>query len=122
MNFLLDQGLPKSTARLLREAGHDAVHTAEIGMQRATDAEILERARLESRVVVTLDADFHTLLALANASGPSVVRIRMEGLRASRCLELILDVATSCAEDLAPGAAVSVEAHAIRVRRLPFTA
>jgi len=122
MNFLLDQGLPLSAARLLREAGHDAVHTAEIGLQKSTDAEILDRARQESRVVVTLDADFHTLLALANAADPSVVRIRIESLRAERCLGLILDVVASCQEDLLHGAAVSVETHGIRVRRLPFSA
>jgi predicted nuclease of predicted toxin-antitoxin system len=45
------------------------------------DADILAYGRQELRVVVTLDADFHTLLALSGARSPSVVRIRIEGLR-----------------------------------------
>jgi predicted nuclease of predicted toxin-antitoxin system len=67
MKLLLDQGIPRSAALLLRETGVDAVHTGEIGYATAEDAAIIERARQEERVVVTLDADFHTLLALSGA-------------------------------------------------------
>lgn len=82
MKFLLDQGLPRSTASLLRDTGIDTVHTGEIGLATAVDSDILQHAQRESRVVVTLDADFHALLALSGASTPSVIRIRIEGLRA----------------------------------------
>lgn len=40
-------------------------HVADIGMSRALDSEILECGRLEKRVCVTLDADFHALLAVS---------------------------------------------------------
>ena len=62
MKLLLDQGLPRTAAALLRQAGIDSVHVGEIGYAAATDASILERARNEERVVVTLDADFHALV------------------------------------------------------------
>jgi predicted nuclease of predicted toxin-antitoxin system len=61
--LLLDQGLPASTAVLLRQSGWDVVHVSEIGMSRASDTDIVQRARAELRVCVTLDADFHSLLA-----------------------------------------------------------
>jgi predicted nuclease of predicted toxin-antitoxin system len=89
MKYLLDHGLPRSAAALLRERGLDAVHTGEIDYATAQDSAILERARQENRVVVTLDADFHMLLALSGASLPSVIRIRIEGLRADALAELL---------------------------------
>jgi hypothetical protein len=45
------------------------------------DSILLQLGRDSQRNVVTLDADFHTLLALSGATSPSVIRIRIEGLR-----------------------------------------
>lgn len=53
MKLLLDQGLPRSAASLLRSRGHDAVHTGEIGLATAEDAVILAIANQEGRVVFT---------------------------------------------------------------------
>ena len=50
-------------AELLRDAGHDAVHTREIGMARSSDAEIFDRAAQEARTIVSADTDSGTLLA-----------------------------------------------------------
>ena len=119
MKVLLDQGLPRSAAPLLRNAGIDAIHTAECGLATAADLEILAFARRESRVVVTLDADFHAHLVLGNASGPSVIRIRIEGLRGEALAELVRTVLTRCEAELAKGAMVSVTEDRIRVHGLP---
>jgi len=50
---LLDQGLPRSAARLLTEAGSDVIHVADTGMSRCDDGEILRRALAEARLFVT---------------------------------------------------------------------
>lgn len=120
MKLLLDQGLARSAAGLLRTAGIDALHVGEIGYSTATDADILQRGRDGQRIVVTLDADFHTLLALSGATTPSVIRIRIEGLRAEMLAQLLLDVLPQCDEDLEQGAAVTVQNGKIRIRRLPI--
>ena len=80
---LLDQGLPRSTAALLSQGERDVIHVSEIGMSGADDTEVLRRARAASRVCVTLDADFQSLLATSGERGPSVIRIRKEGIDAT---------------------------------------
>jgi predicted nuclease of predicted toxin-antitoxin system len=41
MRLLLDQGLPRSAAAILRGKGWDVIHVGEIGMAAAADEEIL---------------------------------------------------------------------------------
>ena len=67
ISFLLDQGVPRSAVDHLRSAGYDAVHTSSIGLASAADDTILELARSEHRVVVTLDADEEHRAALRAA-------------------------------------------------------
>lgn len=120
MKLLLDQGLPRSAATLLSEAGINTVHVAEVGLSAADDTDILQRAREDERMVVTLDADFHALLALSAATSPSVIRIRIERLRAQALTNLLLTVLSEVAEDLEQGVVVTVEPSRVRMRRLPL--
>ena len=55
MKFLVDQCLSPTHAALLSGAGHDAVHVAGRGMERAEDPQILALAEAEARVIVSAD-------------------------------------------------------------------
>jgi predicted nuclease of predicted toxin-antitoxin system len=118
--LLLDQGLPRGAGRLLGALGWDVVHVGDIDMSCASDREILAFAERDGRVCVTLDADFHTLLALSGAAGPSTVRIRIEGLNAARLAELVVRVWLQIGHELEQGVAVTVDERKIRLRRLPL--
>lgn len=122
MKLLLDQGLPRTAAALLRERGIDTVHTGEIGLATAEDAEILQLAAAQGRAVVTLDSDFHALLAHTGSRSPSVIRIRIERLRAQATAELLIRVVSDWQGDLEAGAVLTVQPGRIRFRRLPLFA
>jgi predicted nuclease of predicted toxin-antitoxin system len=57
-SILLDQGIAPLAARILRRHGIDAIHVSEVAMERADDVDILNRARQDGRVCITLDHDF----------------------------------------------------------------
>lgn len=76
MKFLVDQNLSPLVAAGLVAEGHDAVHTAELGLATADDGVILQRAAAENRVVVSADTDFGDLLVLHGTQKPSIVLIR----------------------------------------------
>lgn len=118
--ILLDQGLAPRAAAILCEQGFDAVHVADIGLYRADDAEILQFARDNSRVCVTLDHDFHSHLAATGHGRPSVVLLRVQGLDAIGQAALIRSVCLQCEAALAEGAAVSADGATVRIRRLPL--
>ena len=120
MKFLLDQGIPRSTVDWLRRNAHDAIHVSDIGLAMADDAVILERGRLESCVVVTLDADFHALLALSGDPAPSTIRFRIEGLSAKDIAARLEEVIAQLGQELLDGAVVSVGERGMRSRLLPL--
>lgn len=120
MKLLLDQGLPRSTASLLRAIGIDTVHTGEIGLATADDESIIQVARQQERVIVTLDSDFHALLALSGADKPSIVRIRIEGLRAEALATLLQALLEERSSELDKGALMTVQLKRVRIRFLPI--
>lgn len=120
MKFLLDQGLPRSTVPHLRTLGLEAEHVGDLGLATASDEAILAEAQARDAIVVTLDADFHALLARSGAAGPSVIRIRIQGLKGDDVARIIGRVVQAVESDLLTGAAVTVTAHRLALRRLPL--
>jgi predicted nuclease of predicted toxin-antitoxin system len=122
VNFLVDNALSPQVAAGLRTAGHDTVHVLDYGMHAATDEAVFERAAAESRVVLSADTDFGTLLALREASSPSVILFRAASLRrAEDQVGLIVRALTSIDAALRYGAIVIPERHRLRLRGLPIT-
>jgi len=86
VRLVLDQGVPRDAAGFLRERGHDCIHVGEVGCRGPQT--MVAWALEQTAIVVTLDADFHAILAVSRASTPSVIRIRMQGLDALEVVEL----------------------------------
>ncbi|WP_126444342.1 DUF5615 family PIN-like protein [Sulfuricystis multivorans] len=120
ISLLLDQGLPRSVGAALPSEQWSVWHVADLGLSRASDRMILQFARKEKRHVITLDADFHALLATSGERGPSVVRLRIEGLKSKELALLLERIWPSIATAMANGALVTVTPDRIRIKHLPI--
>jgi predicted nuclease of predicted toxin-antitoxin system len=122
VNFLINNALSPRVAAGLRAAGNDAVHVLDYQMHTATDEAIFDRATLESRVIVSADTDFGGLLAVREATVPSVVLFRgASPKRADEQVALILTSLAAIETALQRGAIVVLERHRLRLRELPIT-
>ncbi len=120
MKFLADMCISMQTVKWLRQQGYEVVHLREEGLHRLPDDQVLEKARTERRIVLTMDLDFGYLLAIGRGSLPSVVLFRLEDQRSEVVNERLSEVLIRCKEDLENGAIVVVTESTIRVRRLPI--
>lgn len=121
MKFLVDNALSFRVAEMLREAGYDTVHVRDYDMETAVDRDILERARLEKRVIISADTDFGTLLAQIKTSQPSFILLRWPGLRmAQDQTRVILANLPNMMDDLSTGAVAVIEPSRVRIRTLPI--
>ncbi|MCB9461514.1 MAG: DUF5615 family PIN-like protein [Anaerolineaceae bacterium] len=121
MRFLVDNALSFRVAQLMREAGYDAVHVGDYDLGTASDEVILERARLEDRIIISADTDFGTLLAQMQTNKPSFILLRWPELRRAQDQVLVvLANLPSIEADLDAGAVVVIEQLRIRIRALPI--
>jgi predicted nuclease of predicted toxin-antitoxin system len=89
-------------------------------MSKASDREIIDQALNAGAIAVTLDADFHALLAVSGAAGPSVIRIRREGLDAQALTGIVDKVLVEYALDLAQGSLITVKLNKTTSHQLPI--
>jgi predicted nuclease of predicted toxin-antitoxin system len=87
--FLVDAQLPPLLAEALRQAGCEAVHVVDLGLQAATDEQIWDEAISRSAVLVTKDRDFALRRAATN-DGPAILWVRVGNTSNRKLIELVL--------------------------------
>ena len=118
MRFLVDMPLSPALAAWLRQEGHDALHATEAELHRAPDELILDRARIDDRVVITADLDYPRLLALTGAQGPGLILFRGGDYNEEECIERLARLFERVLPIVIEHSIAVIEKHRIRLRRL----
>lgn len=118
--FLVDEDMPRSTARTLREAGYAADDVRDVGLRGHSDADVFAYAQEHSRTIVTADLGFASLLTypLGSHSGIVVLRIPNDVSIAALNDEL-LGALDGLRDVELRGALIIVELGRIRLRHPP---
>lgn len=122
MKFLVDMPVTPQAVGHLEAKGHEATHASTAGLATEDDSEILERARVEDRIVVTADLDYPRLLAMLKADRPGVILFRGGSYSDAQMLAL-LDRVLAQSDRLELERSITVvDQHRIRRRGLPIKA
>ncbi len=121
MRFLADMGISMHTVIWLRQHGYDTIHLREEGLQRLSDEKILAKAKVERRILLTMDLDFSYLVAASRGYLSSVILFRLNDERSEVVNRRLADLLANHKDDLEMGAIISVSEATICVRHLPIT-
>lgn len=122
MKFLADMGISPVTVNFLCDLGHDTIHLHALGLDQLPDSAILEKARLENRIILTHDLDFGELTAASGANLPSVIVFRLRNMQPGHVNGYLRSIILQYAKALKDGAIISVTEGLVRVRNLPIHA
>ncbi len=117
MRLLLDQNLRVQTKTFLRGLGHDVVDTRDLGMARASDAQIAETAAELKRVIVTFNADFGDVRHFPPGTNPGIIRLRIHPQTEEIVHPILANLFERVSEEQIEGALVAVDNHKIRIRK-----
>lgn len=90
LQVLLDQMIDNNIAKALRQRHIDVLRTCEIGLNRANDAEVLNKAKEEKRVLITLDEHFGDWAILPLEKHSGVIRIKVHPTTSRNILDILL--------------------------------
>ncbi len=120
LRLIADVHISPLTVVSLKSQGYDIIRTTDLLPATAADAEILEFAREEARIILTQDLDFSMLVALNNYDQPSLITLRLSSAKPHFVSQRLLEVLPSLEQELIKGVAVTIDDKSVRIRKLPM--
>jgi len=78
LRFLADENIFPSTLQIIRSKGYDVLGIKEINFSGITDAEVIQLAQKEDRVLLTLDRHFTNIFLFPPSQTPGIVVVRVK--------------------------------------------
>ena len=121
IRFLADMGVSLTTVGFLKDLGYDTVHVRNEGLQKASDKLIVEKAQNDSRVILTFDLDFGSILATSSDYTPSVIIFRLDNCTPANVNYLLSTILPLVQDHIIKGAIILIEQDRYRIRNLPIS-
>jgi predicted nuclease of predicted toxin-antitoxin system len=77
LRFFIDEDVPRSTTRVLRDAGFDVMNVHEAGLQGKSDDLVFEFAQNENRLLITCDMGFSNILKFPPSENQGILVVRV---------------------------------------------
>lgn len=120
MKILIDMNLSPDWTAVLRAENIEAVHWSGVGAPDAPDEEIMRYARENDFAVFTHDLDFGAMIALTQATSPSILQIRAQDILPKNVANLVVTILQKYKNELEQGALIVFDKSKERVRILPL--
>ncbi len=115
---LVDEALPRTLARLLRESGIHADHVLDVGLQGKSDDEVFAYAQAHGLALVTVDMDFTNILHFPPESHQGIFVARYpDRISKDTLLRSIVEAIRSVPDEDVEHTLLIIEPGAIRFHR-----
>ena len=119
IGLLIDEDLPRSTARLLRSLGYEALDVRDIGLRGADDDEIFAYACKANVTMVTADVGFASMVYMSTQAHAGIILLRFPiDMPIKAMNEILLKAISLLSDDEIHGSIIVVDQHKIRIRRV----
>lgn len=116
LRFITDEDVPRSTARVLRNAGFDALDVRDVGLRGKSDQDVFEYAQNEKRLLITCDLGFSNILSFPPTENYGILVVRIPDSESiERFNHEVLRAAQEVGENLIHHLAI-VEVGKVRLR------
>jgi len=116
LDFKIDENLPREIAQLLKDAGHSVSTVLDEGLGGATDQAVSQAARVEGRILVSLDTGFADIRRYPPAEAPGLIVFRLRHQDKPHILEVFQRVITRLESEPIHARLWIVEERRVRIR------
>lgn len=119
LKFLIDEDMPRSTAKTLRDQGYDVLDVRDCGLRGKSDEDVFKFAQDETAIILTGDWGFSNLLhfPIGSHSGIVIVHFPNEVSTVELNRHILASFANLTEDDFKRNLII-LEPGKIRVRRL----
>jgi predicted nuclease of predicted toxin-antitoxin system len=120
MRFIADQDVYLMTIKELRIWGHEVTTARELGMEKASDEEILNKANMLSSILLTRDKDFGMLTFIKETISTGIIFLRCSPANLGKVHKELKKLLSEHEEEGLKNCFSVVEPNRYRIRRLKF--